>query len=100
MADCGGARTVYRSVREAVKKAALNGVVKENFIIDLRDDALSEDFRERTGIDVDVVIELRDGSVIAFEINASSTIKQEHFRGLRFLRDRLGALPIAALWEV
>ena len=79
-------------------------------------------FRDRTGIEVDLIAELRDGSVIAFEIKAGSTTKAEHFRGLRFLRDRLGdrvlggfvlntasrgavfgdrlaALPVAALWE-
>lgn len=80
-------------------------------------------FRDRTGIEVDVVAELRDGSVIAFEVKAGSTTKAEHFKGLRFLRDRLGdrflggfvlntathgvsfgdrlgSLPISALWEL
>lgn len=80
-------------------------------------------FRDRDGIEVDVVVELRDGSVLAFEVKAGSTLKPEHFQGLRFLRDRLGdrfvggyvlntashgvsfgdrlgALPIAALWEL
>lgn len=79
-------------------------------------------YRDRAGVEVDVIAELRDGSVLAFEIKAGSTAKPEHFRGLRFLRDRLGdrflggfvlntasrgavfgdrlgALPIAALWE-
>lgn len=80
-------------------------------------------FRDRTGIEVDVVAELRDGRVIAFEVKAGSTVKADHFKGLRFLRDRLGdrflggyvlntatqgvpfgdrlgSLPIAALWEL
>lgn len=80
-------------------------------------------FRDRTGIEVDIVVELRDGSVLAFEVKASGTVKSEHFRGLRFLRERLGdrflggyvlsmaergvsfgdrlaAIPIAALWEL
>ena len=47
-------------------------------------------FRDRDGIEVDIVVELRDGSVLAFEVKAGSTVKSEHFRGLRFLRDRLG----------
>ena len=61
--------------------------------------------------------------MLAFEVKAGSTLKSEHFRGLRFLRDRLGdrfiggyvlntsshgvpfgdrlgALPISALWEL
>ncbi|MFT4259652.1 ATP-binding protein [Microbacterium sp.] len=80
-------------------------------------------FRDRTGIEVDIIVELRDGSVIALEVKSGSTLKQEHFRGLKFLRDKLGdrflggyvlntastgtrfgdrlaALPISALWEL
>lgn len=80
-------------------------------------------FRDRAGVEVDIVIELHDGSVIAFEVKAGSTAKTEHFRGLRLLRDRLeerflggyvlntatrgvsfgdrlGTMPIAALWEL
>lgn len=79
-------------------------------------------YRERSGIEVDVVLEFSDGAVIGIEIKAGSTVKPEHFAGLRVLRDKLGdrflggyvlntagqgmsfgerlaALPIAALWE-
>ncbi|HLT67447.1 MAG TPA: ATP-binding protein [Microbacterium sp.] len=79
-------------------------------------------YRERSGIEVDVVLEFSDGAVIGIEIEAGSTVKPEHFAGLRVLRDKLGdrflggyvlntagqgmsfgerlaALPIAALWE-
>lgn len=79
-------------------------------------------YRERSGIEVDVVLEFSDGAVVGIEIKAGSTVKPEHFAGLRVLRDKLGdrflggyvlntagqgmsfgerlaALPIAALWE-
>jgi len=79
-------------------------------------------FRDRDGVEVDLICELDDGRVIAIEVKASSTYRSEHFAGLRFLRDKLGdrfiagvvvgmsdtgyqyadrlfGLPAAALWE-
>ncbi|NCD20608.1 MAG: ATP-binding protein [Actinobacteria bacterium] len=79
-------------------------------------------FRDRDGAEVDLVIELDDGRIIAIEVKASSTYRSEHFAGLRFLRDSLGdrfiagvvvgmsdsgyqyadrlyGLPAAALWQ-
>lgn len=79
-------------------------------------------FRDRSGREVDLVAECGDGSVVAFEVKASSTIRPEHLSGLVMLRDRLGsrfacgvvlyagttgvvlgdrlcALPVAALWD-
>lgn len=79
-------------------------------------------FRDRTGPEVDIVLEFGDGSVVGIEVKASSTYRSEHFSGLRFLRDRLGdrflggyvlslsdrgismgdrlcGLPVSALWE-
>lgn len=80
-------------------------------------------FRDRAGIEVDVVAELFDGSVMGFEVKSGATVKTDHFAGLRALRDRLGArflggyvlntsrqgvafgdrlwsLPVSALWEL
>ncbi|MFD5865262.1 ATP-binding protein [Agromyces sp. NPDC127015] len=80
-------------------------------------------YRDRDGVEVDVIAEFADGSVIAFEVKSGSTPKPEHVKGLAFLRDRLGdrfiggyvlntarqgavlgdrlwALPVAALWEL
>lgn len=79
-------------------------------------------YRERNGKEVDAIVELGDGSVIAIEIKASSTRKTEHFNSLRWMQDQLGdrfragivlslvpeafnvsdrlwGLPISALWE-
>lgn len=80
-------------------------------------------FRDRDGVEVDLVLELDDGRIIAVEVKASSTYRSEHFAGLRFLKDKLGdrflagivvgmsdtgyqfadrlyGLPAAALWQL
>ncbi len=79
-------------------------------------------FRDRNGVEVDLIIELGDGRVIGVEVKASSTYRAEHFKGLRTLQEKLGdrfvagyvlgtgerrfdfspglyGLPISALWE-
>ncbi len=79
-------------------------------------------FRDRDGVEVDLVLEFDDGRVLAIEVKASATYRADQFRGLRFLRDKLGdrfiagvvvgmgptgyqfadrlfGLPAAALWE-
>ena len=80
-------------------------------------------FRDSEGPEVDVLIEFTDGSIIALEVKASSTVRPQQLKGLILLRerlgekflagvilntartghtlgDRLGSLPIAALWEL
>ena len=80
-------------------------------------------YRDRRGTEVDLIIEVADGTVIGVEVKTSSTYRTEHFKGLRFLRDALGdrfrcgvvlsmaehghqlsdrliGLPAAALWEL
>jgi predicted AAA+ superfamily ATPase len=47
-------------------------------------------FRDRSGTEVDLVIERPDGTVIAIEVKSATTINQADAKGLRFLRDRLG----------
>ncbi len=79
-------------------------------------------FRDRSGKEVDLVLEHPDGRVAGIEVKASSTVGERDFRGLRFLKDRLGprfaygvvlhtatealpfgdrlaALPLSALWS-
>lgn len=78
-------------------------------------------FRDRSGIEVDLVLEQPNGLVVGIEVKAASSVSDDDFRGLRLLRDRLGddfvcgvtlhcgdradsfsdrllALPISALW--
>lgn len=46
-------------------------------------------FRDRSGAEVDVVLEAADGRVVAVEIKSTSTPRPEDFRWLEFLRDRV-----------
>jgi uncharacterized protein len=78
-------------------------------------------FRDRDGVEVDLVLEHPDGRVVGIEVKATSTPSATDLRGLRFLADRLGerfhfgvllhtapeatrfgpniaALPVSALW--
>jgi predicted AAA+ superfamily ATPase len=80
-------------------------------------------FRDRAGLEVDIVAELDDGRVVCIEVKAGATAKSEHFSALASLRDRLGerflagivlnasqralpfgdrlwAVPVPALWEL
>ncbi len=47
-------------------------------------------YRDRDGREVDVVLERRDGSVVAVEVKAAASASPSDFRGLRHLRDKLG----------
>lgn len=80
-------------------------------------------YRDRAGLEVDVIVEFYDGSVMGIEVKSGSTFKGEYFAGLRAVRDKLGdrfvggyvlntsskaaafgdrlwGLPISALWEL
>ena len=79
-------------------------------------------YRTKDKVEVDIVLENRQGQVVAIDVKAASSVKAEDFRGLRHLADRLGddmlvgivlytgqqtlpfgpqlrAVPISALWE-
>lgn len=80
-------------------------------------------YRTKDKVEVDAVLENRQGRVVGVEVKASSTVRPEDFRGLRHLADRLGddfvvgivlhtgtqtipfgermrAMPVSSLWEV
>lgn len=80
-------------------------------------------YRDRDGDEVDLVLELDDGSVIGIEVKASTSFSGHQFRGLTRLRDSLGdrfltgvvlntgsagyryadrlyGAPVSALWEI
>lgn len=81
-------------------------------------------YRDNDGAEVDLVVELADGRVLAFEVKASATYQAKQFKGLATLRDALGdrfvggfvlgtasaagyryapklwGLPASALWEL
>lgn len=79
-------------------------------------------FRDRSGVEVDLVLEHPDGRIAGIEVKATSTPTGADLRGLRFLADRLGdrfqfgillsaapeatpfgpriaTLPVSALWS-
>lgn len=79
-------------------------------------------FRDRHGIEVDLVLETPDRRVAGLEVKATGSVSQADFAGLQFLRDKLGdrfatgvvfhtgtqalpfgrrlwALPYSALWS-
>lgn len=47
-------------------------------------------FRDRSGVEVDLVLERPDGRIVGIEVKATSTPRPEDLKGLRFLADRLG----------
>ena len=47
-------------------------------------------FRERTGKEVDVVLENAAGQVVGIEVKASSTVAKSDFKHLKFMRESLG----------
>lgn len=80
-------------------------------------------FQDRSGAEVDLILETADGRVVAIEVKAGETPKREWFHWLAHIRDRLGdpfvlglvlytggqvlpfgdrlvAAPIPTLWEV
>ena len=79
--------------------ANIAGPVFETFVaVELMRQSAWEDdpprlfhYRDRDGREVDVILERRDGSVIAVEVKAGASVSSTDFRGLRYLRDKLGA---------
>jgi predicted AAA+ superfamily ATPase len=78
-------------------------------------------YRTKDGVEVDAVLENRQGRVVGVEVKAGSTVRAEDFRALRHLAERLGddfvagvvlhtgdqtlpfgprllAMPVSALW--
>ncbi|MCL1897801.1 MAG: ATP-binding protein [Micrococcales bacterium] len=80
-------------------------------------------FRDSTGPEVDLVAELSDGKVVGIEVKSAADLGNSDFKGLAYLRDKLGeqfvqgvvlytgqrelpwgdrlrALPVSALWQL
>jgi predicted AAA+ superfamily ATPase len=47
-------------------------------------------FRDRSGVEVDLVIERADGRVVGVEVKSATSVNEADGRGLKFLRDRPG----------
>lgn len=87
-------------------------------------DTLAELYHYRTKdkVEVDAILETRQGQVVGIEVKAASTVRPEDFKGLRHLAERVGpgfvaglvlhtgtdtfssgdrmlAVPVSALWQ-
>lgn len=108
----------------------MGGALLESFVVaeltrqaTIIDEALTfAHFRDRSGVEVDIIVERPDGGVVAIEVKSARTVNPRDASGLTFLRDRLGdrfqcgilfhtgpltarlgervwAVPVAALWD-
>ena len=68
----------------------VNEVLKQVSSTDARFEALH--YRDRRGHEVDLVLERRDGPVVAVEIKATSSPGDNHLKGLSWLRDKTDAV--------
>lgn len=84
--------------RRLTEDGSLAGSAFETFVVmELRRQAAWQDdaprlfqYRDRDGREVDLVLERRDGSVAAIEVKTAASATARDFRGLRYLRDKLG----------
>lgn len=47
-------------------------------------------FRNREGKEIDFILERKNGDLLCFEVKASEGIKSEHFKNLRWFREKFG----------
>ncbi|MGH3851525.1 MAG: DUF4143 domain-containing protein, partial [Pseudonocardiaceae bacterium] len=66
----------------------VNEITKQVAVID--EPLALAHFRDRSGVEVDMIIERSDGTVIAVEVKSATSAGSSDAGGLRFLRDRLG----------
>lgn len=86
------------SPRAITERGVVFGQLLETFVInELRKQLGWSDnspslwhFRDRSGAEVDIVLEHPDGRIVGVEVKATSTPMGRDFRGLRFLEERLG----------
>ncbi|MEA2057970.1 MAG: ATP-binding protein [Actinomycetota bacterium] len=103
--DTGLAAAVLGLDAARLGRTTMGGLFLESFVVtELMKQAAMIDqplalshFRDRTGAEVDLVVERSDGSVIAVEVKSAATVNRSDGKGLRFLRDRLGDRLIAGV---
>lgn len=86
------------SARSISERGAVLGLLFETFVINelrkqlgwSKNNPSLWHFRDRSGAEVDIVLEHPDGRIVGIEVKASSTPMERDFRGLRFLEERLG----------
>jgi uncharacterized protein len=103
--DTGLAAAVLGLDATRLGRTTMGGSFLESFVVtELMKQAAMIDqplalshFRDRTGAEVDLVVERSDGSVIAVEVKSAATVNRSDGKGLRFLRDRLGDRLLAGV---
>lgn len=86
-----------RSVKRLLKDDAAVGPLLENFVISelarqlgwSSTQARLSHFRTRDGVEVDAVLEHGDGRVVGIEVKSAESVREDDFRGLRYLAARL-----------
>ena len=127
--DTGLAAGALSMSAQRLATSTMGGGFLESFVLNelLRqtttiDEAITfAHFRDRSGIEVDIIVERPDGTVVAIEVKSARSVNQSDTSGLAFLRERLGdrfacgilfhtgpltarfgdriwAVPVAALW--
>lgn len=127
--DTGLAGGVLSLSAQRLASSTMGGAFVESFVVNelMRqattiDEALTfAHFRDRSGIEVDLIVERPDGGMIAVEVKSARSVHSGDANGLTFLRDRLSdrfecgivfhtgpltarlgdriwAVPIPALW--
>jgi len=96
--DTGLAAMTLSANASKLSRLLIGGALVESFVVaELRKQAAVIDeplmfahFRDRSGIEVDTIIERLDGSVIGVEVKAATAFGGTEGKGLRYLRDALG----------
>ena len=95
--DTGLAAAAIAADGHRLASGQLAGLFLESYVVtELMKQAILIDepltfahFRDRSGVEVDIIIERPDGRVIAIEVKSATATNQADARGLRFLSDRL-----------
>ncbi len=103
--DTGLAAAVLGFDAARLGRTTMGGSLMESFVVTeiMKQAAMIDQpltlshFRDRTGAEVDLVVERSDGTVIAVEVKSAATVNRSDGKGLRFLRDRLGDRLIAGV---
>jgi uncharacterized protein len=80
------------------RRAAAAGPLLETFVVNELEKQLGWSktsaslfhFRDRSGVEVDAILETRDGRIAAVEVKVGTRVDAVDLRGLELLRDRLG----------
>ena len=91
------ASSIHADARK-LSRLPFGGALVESFVVsELRKQAAVIDeplsfahFRDHSGVEVDVIIERPDGTVVGIEVKAATLSGGSEAKGLRFLRDVLG----------